>query len=63
MKVLYVLLLIVAFILELAVLAACAVAAYQWPDQLVLRASLAVSALVVMVCSGAYSPPRALLRG
>ena len=60
MKVLYVLLLFVAFVLELAVLAACVVAAYRWPDQLLLRASLAVSALVVMALPwGLFAAPRA----
>ena len=63
MKVLHLLLLIVAFVLELAVLAACAVAAYQWPDRFVHRASLAVSALLVMgLLWGLFAAPRARRR-
>ena len=60
MKVAYVLLLIVAFVLELAVLAACAMAAYQWPGRVVLGASLAVCAVLVMgLLWGLFTAPRA----
>jgi Protein of unknown function (DUF2568) len=42
------------------VLAACAVAAYRWPDRLVLRTSLAVFALLVMgLLWGLFAAPRA----
>lgn len=61
--VLHALLLTVAFLLELAVLAACAVAAYRWPEGLVVQLSVAGLALAVMTLLwGLFAAPRAARR-
>jgi hypothetical protein len=59
-KIMHVVLLLVALLLELSVLAACAVAAYRWPDGRVLATSLAVLAVLVMgLLWGRFAAPRA----
>ena len=61
--VLHALLLAIAFGLELWVLSVCAVAAYRWPDDLVLGvAAAALAPLVMGLLWGLFAAPRARRR-